>query len=229
MTARPQSRTPDKPGLDFEKPLWESGCLWVAGIDEAGRGALAGPVVAAAVILPADLTIASALAGVRDSKQMTPTQREAWAEAIRRQAIAWAIGVASVDEIDRRGIAPATRLAAQRALQGLSITPGHVLLDFIRLHEVNLPQTALIKGDQRCLSIASASVLAKTYRDALMHELEEQYPGYGFAQHKGYGTAAHWKALCQLGVSPVHRRSFRPVQLATNDLSRINLSKRTTL
>jgi ribonuclease HII len=200
------------PDLHFEQVLWEQGCLFVAGIDEAGRGALAGPVAAAAVILPANPAVSRILSGVRDSKQMTPLERQEWQQVIREQAVAWAVGMASAAEIDRCGIVPATRLAAQRALASLGLAPGHLLLDFLHLPEVDLPQTALVKGDQRSLSIAAASVLAKTARDATMLALEAQYPGYSLARHKGYGTAVHCQALQRLGPSPVHRLTFQPIR-----------------
>lgn len=181
----------------------------MAGIDEAGRGALAGPVSAAAVILPSRLDLLQSLSGVRDSKQMTPAQREYWRTQILNLAVGWGIGFASAEEIDLLGILPATRLAAMRALVGLSCLPDHLILDFLFLPDCPLPQTSLVKGDQRSLSVAAASVLAKTARDAELVALDAQIPGYGFARHKGYGTAAHCTALAQLGPSPVHRRTFR--------------------
>jgi ribonuclease HII len=141
---------------------------------------------------------------VRDSKQLPAAQRELWAERIRRVAVAWAVGFASAAEIDALGIAPATRLAAHRALERLTPPPQALLLDFITLPEWPRPQTALVKGDCRSLSIAAASILAKTAR----------YPGYGLAQHKGYGTGAHCAALAAHGPSPIHRRSFRPIAAA---------------
>lgn len=196
------------PDLEFEQPLWEGGFLQVGGIDEAGRGALAGPVSAAVVILPADPSIARRLSGVRDSKQMTPRQRAIWAATIRSQASAWGVGFASAQEIDSLGIVPATRLAAWRAIQSLPQPPEYLLLDYLLLPACDLPQTALVKGDRRSLSIASASVLAKTARDELMIELDQHYPGYGLAGHKGYGTAAHLAALGRLGASPIHRLTF---------------------
>ncbi len=180
----------------------------VAGLDEAGRGALAGPVAAAAVILPADPEILPALLGVRDSKQMTPAQRRHWEERLHVQALCYAVGFASQTEIDVCGIVPATRLAMQRALSQLSVSPQHLLLDFLDLPGLSIPQTSLVKGDRRSLSIAAASVLAKTARDEFMCRLDGQYPGYGFAIHKGYGTLTHRRALQALGPSPVHRTSF---------------------
>ncbi len=184
----------------------------VAGIDEAGRGALAGPVYAAAVILPAahnDLT--QALAGVNDSKKMTRAAREHWADSLPQIVVAWAVARASAEEIDRLGIAAATRLAAQRAVESLVVAPDHLLLDYLRL-PLQIPQTSLVKGDARSLSIAAASILAKTARDACLRALDTEYPGYGFAAHKGYGTPQHLTALQTLGPSPVHRRSFAPLQ-----------------
>lgn len=197
------------PTLAFEQALWRAGLGKVAGIDEAGRGALAGPVVAAAVILPPASRSLQSLSGVRDSKQMTPAQREAARVLIQNAALAWGIGLASVQEIDEQGILPATRLAAWRAVNALLLEPEHLLLDCLFLPDLSLPQTALIRGDCRSLSIASASVLAKTARDALMQELDSQYPDYGLAVHKGYGTLAHRCALTKLGPSPVHRLTFK--------------------
>jgi ribonuclease HII len=149
------------------------------------------------------------LSGVRDSKQMTPVQRAEWVEKLRQVALAWGVGLASASEIDEFGIVPATRLAARRALQQLTIQPQHLLLDFLQLPEVSLPQTPLVKGDERSLSIAAASIFAKTSRDALLCDYERQYPGYGFAAHKGYGTTAHRQAMQRLGLTPVHRHSFQ--------------------
>ena len=199
---------PVSPDLSFELPLWSAGLKLVAGLDEAGRGALAGPVAAGAVILPASLEILSALQGVRDSKQMTPTQRQFWTGRLQSQALCYAVGFASHQEIDVCGIVPATRLAMQRAISQLSVPPQHLLLDFLDLPDLSLPQTCLVKGDRRSLSIAAASVLAKTARDELMRQMDAQYPGYGFAFNKGYGTWSHRRALQALGPSPVHRSTF---------------------
>ena len=198
-----------KPTLQFEKRFWSHGLTHIAGIDEAGRGAMAGPVCAAAVVLPVDPYLTRTLIGVRDSKLMIPLEREKWAPRIRKVSIAWGVGFASEAEIDSLGIVPATRLAATRALDSLSVPPEALLTDALLFPENDLPQTALIKGDQRSLSIAAASVLAKTARDAVMCEFEEQYPGYGFARHKGYGTQAHRSAMKRLGLSEIHRKSFR--------------------
>jgi ribonuclease HII len=199
------------PTLEFEKDCWDKGYRLIAGLDEAGRGPLAGPVTAAAVILPNQSDIADTLDGVRDSKLMTPEQREYWSARIQVEACAWGVACASVAEIETLGIAAAVRLAMTRALGQLIIQPEFLLIDFVRLKEHPLPQTSLIKGDLRCLSIAAASVLAKTSRDRIMCDFEEQYPQYGFAQHKGYATPAHCRALERLGPCPIHRRNFSPV------------------
>lgn len=197
------------PDLTFEQQLWAI-YPYVAGLDEAGRGALAGPVCVASVILPPNAPhLPRTLAGVRDSKQIPPPERERLAARIKESALAWGVGFASAEEIDALGIVHATRLAAERALQALSVAPSYLLTDFrLDLPEIPLPQTALVKGDQRSLSIAAASILAKTSRDALMNELEPAYPGYGLGKHKGYGTLAHRLALQRLGYSAVHRKSF---------------------
>lgn len=202
---------PSDPDLSFEIALWQQGRQAVAGIDEAGRGALAGPVTAAAIILPADPYMSQQLNGVRDSKQMTQLARTRWAIRLKEIALAWGVGFASPAEIDAIGIVPATRLAALRAVQQLKPQPEHLLIDYLSLPEISLPQTSLVKGDARCYSIAAASILAKTSRDQLCHELDSQYPGYGFSQHKGYGTRLHLAALRRLGPAPVHRRSFAPI------------------
>jgi len=199
------------PDLRYEFSLWQSGTSLVAGLDEAGRGAWAGPVAAGAVILSPASDLVERLKGVRDSKQMTPRQRLRAAEKIRAVALTWGVGFASAEEIDAVGIVPATRLAMQRALAQLEILPQHLLIDAVRLPDVPLPQTSLIKGDCRVLSISSASVLAKTERDRLMETLESEHPGYGFDRHKGYGTAFHRAALATLGPCSQHRRSFKPV------------------
>ncbi len=199
------------PSLAFERELWKGGFTLVAGIDEAGRGAWAGPVTAAAVILPCDSSLTRKLKGVRDSKLMTPVEREAWAPRIREAALAWGVGFASSEEIDRMGIVPATRLAAMRALESLQpnpCCPDYLLTDYLVFREVALSQTALVKGDQLSLSVAAASVLAKTSRDAYMHELDGKYPAYGFARHKGYGTTYHRQAISRAGFCSQHRRSF---------------------
>jgi ribonuclease HII len=163
------------------------------------------------VILPNDKTfLSSTLSGARDSKQTTPRMRESLAPRIREVALAWAVGFATSEEIDMQGIVRATRLAALRALHQFTITPQYLLTDFrLELPQINIPQTSLIKGDVHCLSVACASILAKTERDALMRELDSQYPGYGLKKHKGYGTQAHRSAMMRLGLSPIHRKSFK--------------------
>ena len=200
------------PDLRFERRFWRGGCIYIAGLDEAGRGALAGPIAVGAVILPVASGHRSslrALRGVRDSKQMTPSERELAAERIQAHAPAWCVGFASSDEIDAYGIVAAGRLAALRAVEGLSFYPDALLTDFrLELPELDIPQAALVKGDARCMSIAAASVLAKTARDGLMRDLDAQLPGYGLAQHKGYGTSLHRAAIMRLGMSPIHRRTF---------------------
>ncbi len=203
---------PGKPNLEWEMKLWGAGILKIAGIDEAGRGALAGPVAAAVVILPPKGSIVRELEGVRDSKQMTASQRESWARLIQEIALAFGVGFASPSEVDTLRVVPTTQLAAQRALAALDIAPEYLLLDYITLPNSCFPQTSLVKGDMRSLSIAAASVLAKTSRDALMVERDEQYPGYGFADHKGYGTVAHREAIALLGPSAIHRMSFAPMK-----------------
>ena len=204
------------PDLVFERELWKSGLNYIAGMDEAGRGALAGPVAVGAVILPNDPILLlgtrrsrGELSAVRDSKQMSAIQRECAAPRIKQFAIAWSVGFASSEEIDSEGIVRATRLAALRALQELPVFPDYLLTDFrLELPQLDISQTALVKGDARCLSIAAASVLAKTTRDVLMHEMDLQVPGYDLGKHKGYGTLAHRQAVQRLGCSPVHRKSF---------------------
>lgn len=197
------------PGLQLEKALWKKGVRLVGGIDEAGRGAWAGPVMAGAVILPTGPCIQISLAGVRDSKKMTPKQRDYWVEAIKSCSLAWSVGQASAAEIDALGILPATRLAMQRAIQGLALAPEYCLFDFIHWKDCPFPGEKFIRGEALSLSIAAASVLAKTTRDAFLRELDEQVPGYGFGRHKGYGTALHRAAIHSLGLSDIHRKSFK--------------------
>ena len=199
-----------QPSLRWEGSLWQRGMQRVAGVDEVGRGALAGPVVAAAVILPANLD-PEALAGVRDCKQLRPPQRAHWAEQIRQVALAVGIGSASAAEIDRLNIRRATLLAMQRALAQVGEV-DHILLDGLPLAELGSRQTALVKGDQLSLSIAAASIVAKVWRDTLMQSWDRQYPGYGWRTNVGYGTQEHRLALQRLGPSPQHRRSFDPLR-----------------
>ncbi len=203
------SLIPPFPTLAYEKQIAENGCTLIAGLDEAGRGALAGPLCAAAVILPIDRDgLAESLLGVRDSKQMSAIQRELGAEEIRKIALDWSVAWVEAAEIDALGMGKAGRLVFQRAIERLSTKPGYLLLDYFKLPAVRLPQTSLVKGDQRSLSIACASVLAKTARDALMLSLPDPEDRYGFAQNKGYGTEEHVRAIELYGLSPHHRRSF---------------------
>ena len=207
------SRRSRIPNQEEERRLHKLGYQRVAGIDEVGRGPLAGPVVAAAVVL-SDLKGRRVrdLSLIRDSKLLSPRQRERAAEAVRRVATASGIGVVSSQEIDSMGIAPATRLAMRRALEEMPQAPDHLLVDAFPLSWKNRPYIAVVGGDRRCTAIAAASVLAKVYRDALMVASDACYPGYGFASHKGYATRAHFDALARLGPTPIHRRSFSPLR-----------------
>jgi ribonuclease HII len=194
------------PTLEFEQSLWNDGFARIAGIDEAGRGAWAGPVCAGAVLLPANPALKQILKGVRDSKLMTPAERESWAPRIKEAALGWGVGFATAEEIDSIGIVPATKLAAVRAMDALH--PDFLITDYLVFRELELSQTALVKGDQRSLSVAAASILAKTARDAVMRELDPRYAGYGFAQLKGYGTRRHQLAIQSMGMCKEHRKSF---------------------
>lgn len=187
----------------FESPYWQTGRL-VAGIDEAGRGPLAGPCVAAAVIMPPGLLIA----GVDDSKKLSEKQREALCEQIKTQAVCWAVGIVDSDVIDEINILNAARRAFSKAFFGLEIKPAYVFCDFIRGIDIDAPYEELVGGDARCYSVAAASIVAKVTRDAIMREYERLYPGYGFAQHKGYATALHRECLQMKGPCAIHRRSF---------------------
>lgn len=201
-----------KPTLEYEQSLWAQGFLRIAGIDEAGRGCWAGPVMAGAVILPADPAVLDILDGVRDSKLMTAAEREAMFGRVTGTAAAWAVGEADNREIDRVGILNATKNAMKRALAGLGIRPDHLLIDYVRLHDVTIPQTGIKHGDMLSLSIACASILAKVTRDRWMSEnAAALYPQYGFDKHKGYGTKQHQQAIRDFGPCPLHRMSFRPL------------------
>ena len=200
------------PDLKYERALHRGGIECIAGLDEAGRGAWAGPVVAAAVVLPLGRRdLSRALRGVRDSKIIRPAEREQLAERIRAVATTVGVGAASPLEVDRYGLLPATRSAMRRALLGLEKPVEYLLLDYMLLPEVHLHQTALPHGDARVLSIAAASIIAKVSRDRLMAAIDDLYPGYAFDRNKGYGTALHRQALRRLGPSPVHRQTYRPV------------------
>jgi ribonuclease HII len=204
------------PSLTHERRLWDAGYRCIAGLDEAGRGAWAGPVVAAAVVLPPqEPQLAEALSGVRDSKMLTAARREMLLEAIEQHALAWGVGAVSPREIDAWGIVPATCRAMALALEALSMPADHLLIDYLPLPDVPLPQLSLPHGDSLVLSIAAASIIAKVSRDRMMIELDARFPGYGFGQHKGYGTPQHRAALSSLGSSAVHRFSFAPLQRLT--------------
>lgn len=194
--------------LRYESALWATGVVRVAGIDEAGMSPLAGPVSAAAVVFAPG----SRTPGIDDSKKLGAAARDRLACEIKEIAVAWSVGFADVEEIDTLNIYWAGLLAMRRAVEGLSATPEHMLIDARRLKDLPIPQQAIVKGDCKSLTIAAASILAKTTRDALMRRLDAEHPGYGFAKHKGYPVREHLVALKKLGASPVHRRSFAPVR-----------------
>lgn len=205
MRAAEQGAWPDDAE---ERAARAAGYACVCGIDEAGRGPLAGPVVAAAVVLPPGL----ALPGLNDSKKLTARRREALYTQLRKdERVLIGVGMAAAAEIDRLNILRATHEAMARAVLSLPSAPDFCLIDGLPVPQFPLPQRALVKGDARCLSIAAASIVAKVTRDRLMQDLAQQYPGYGFERHAGYGTAAHLAALRRLGPCPEHRRSFAPV------------------
>jgi ribonuclease HII len=195
-------------GFEYEHQAHDDGYRFIAGIDEVGRGCLAGPVVAAACILDIDKTLPDDL---NDSKQLTPETRESVAAQIKNDCIAFAIGQVEADEIDRINILEATKKAMLLAIAGLNPAADFLLIDALRLKHNDLPQRGIIKGDALSASIAAASVLAKTYRDALMKNYADQYPKYGFAEHKGYGAASHFAALRSHGPCAIHRITFRGV------------------
>jgi len=197
--------------LRFEIELWSQGYGMVAGVDEAGMAPLAGPVVAGAVILPQNYK----LRGLNDSKKiLDPEKRDELAQQIKQDALCWCAGIAEVEEIDRINIYHAGLLAMQRAVQGLSAQPDFILVDARKIPNCQTPQRGIIRGDALSASIAAASIIAKTTRDALMFELDQQYSGYGLATHKGYPTPEHCRALKTLGALPIHRRSFARVREA---------------
>lgn len=212
-TTPPERVLPERPTLEVEEPFWRSGFSGVAGVDEVGRGALAGPLVAAAVVLPSSLgrdarRLITALNGVRDSKLMTASQRIELAERIRAVAISWSIIGVEADELDRIGIASANRVAMERSVATLTCPVSALLID-ARVIEGDLPQVGLIKGDRRSLSIACASILAKVHRDAIMAEQHRRDHRYRFGDHKGYGTPVHLAAIREHGPCALHRMSFR--------------------
>jgi len=194
--------------LRVERGLWRTGITKIAGVDEVGVGPLAGPVLAAAVILPEGVM----LRGVDDSKKVTAALREKLAEKIHAAALGVGIGIVEPEEIDRLNIYRAALEAMRRAVTALPVTPEHVLVDARQIPQLSVPQTALIKGDARSYCIAAASIVAKVARDRIMCELDQRYPAYGFRDHMGYGTPQHLAAIDRYGPSPVHRRSFAPVR-----------------
>jgi ribonuclease HII len=197
-----------KPTFAEERALIGRGITMIAGLDEAGCGCWAGPVFAAAVILPLD----SRIGLVRDSKTLSCEQRQRTAARIKEEAAAWAVGTASAEEIDAMNIRRAGALAMRRAVEGLAMRPEFVLIDAFVIPGLGIPSKSIIKGDLKVKSIAAASVIAKVARDAHMEELDRRYPGYGFAAHAGYGTKAHQDALARLGPCPEHRKSYAPIK-----------------
>jgi ribonuclease HII len=195
--------------LRYETSLWAGGIVRVAGVDEAGMSPLAGPVAAAAVMF----TPGSRIPGIDDSKKLDAAARDRLAAEIKQAALSYAVGFAEVDEIDTINIYWAGMLAMRRAVEALPLSAQHLLIDARRIRDVGIPQQPIVKGDCKSQSIAAASILAKTARDARMQRLDKQYPGYGFAKHKGYPVREHLLALDRLGASPVHRRSFAPVRV----------------
>ncbi len=205
-------RSTRAPGAEYEERLARAGCKAVAGIDEVGRGPLAGPVLAAAVVMPERIP-GEWFGRICDSKQMSFQKRAVAFEELREGVKAVGVGSCSPGEIDSMGIVPATRLAMMRALEVLEVRPDHLLIDALGLPGVDIPQTSIVKGDAISISIAAASIVAKVTRDGLMSGVfDTRYPGYGFASNKGYGTAMHRAALRRLGPTPIHRRSFAPVR-----------------
>ncbi|HEY2773110.1 MAG TPA: ribonuclease HII [Candidatus Binatia bacterium] len=194
----------------FEQEVWQTGVTRIAGIDEAGMSPLAGPVVAGAVILP----VGWRETGVDDSKKLGPDERARLAVLIKANAVAFGIGIVSPEEIDRINIYRAGLLAMKRAVEALPVVPEHLFIDARKLREIAIPQKSIVRGDTLSFSIAAASILAKTARDAIMIDLDVEYPGYGFARHKGYPVPEHYAALVRLGVCAIHRRSFGPVRRA---------------
>lgn len=211
------------PNWQHELQLCFGGHMLVAGVDEVGRGAWAGPLVAGAVIFPNphDLAVAESaadlsadLAALRDSKMLTENVRERLLDAIKSSALAVGVGIVSSALIDTIGIGPSNRLAMARAIRDLCIRPDYLVIDAFRLPLMPIQQRPIIKGDAVCMSIAAASVVAKVTRDRIMRDLDEEYPGYEFARHKGYGTAHHAEAIVREGVTPIHRKSFAPIKAA---------------
>ena len=201
------------PHLQKEMALLSQGYRFIAGLDEAGRGAWAGPVVAAVVILPLDrIDLSQALTGLNDSKKLSPDKRAQFFELLQTTALAAAVGLAPAAIVDELNVVGATRYAMQQALEELSLTPDYLLLDHLNLPAINLPQAAFPKADQISLTVAAASVIAKVTRDRLMIEYNQEHPGYAFDRHKGYGTQIHRAALATHGPCPLHRLSYDPIK-----------------
>ena len=211
MKARNHKPVSEPPSLAEENGLNSRGYRLIAGVDEAGRGALAGPVVAAAVILPPSPGFPW-LKSVRDSKEVPPARREYLFDLIKQEAIAVSVGIIAPQTIDVIGILNATRIAMCHAVEQLACPPDFLLIDFLRLPQLRISQKPIVHGDKLCLSIACASIIAKVTRDRIMVELDQIHPGYGLANHKGYGTRHHVSCLHQHGPSPIHRHSFAPVR-----------------
>lgn len=218
----PPDLFPPTCSFHFESALASAGCSHIAGVDEAGRGPLAGPVVAAAVVFPSEWFsrgLPPGWEGLNDSKALSPARREAFFLRLREtDQVSCGHSIVEADEIDRCNILRASEAAMMRALQTLPAPPHHVLVDGLRVTALPYPQTPIVKGDSLSFSIAAASIIAKVTRDRLMVEYDQRWPGYGFAQHKGYPTPSHRRALERLGPCPIHRRSFSPVALAQGDL-----------
>lgn len=198
--------------LVYEQNLWHNGHRFVAGIDEAGRGPLAGPVVAAAVVFPQDVFFLE----VDDSKRLKPEKRERLAEEIKKNAVAIGIGIVGPEDIDRINILQATYMAMRQAVYKLNLSPLYLLVDGRKIPDAEWPQTPIVKGDSLSFSIAAASIIAKVTRDAIMYDLHRKYPEYGFEKHKGYGTKSHIEAILKFGPSPVHRKTFKVRQWGNN-------------
>ena len=213
MKARNRKTISEPPSLAEENELCNKGYRLIAGVDEAGRGALAGPVVAAAVILPPSPNFPW-LKSVRDSKEVTPARRESLFDFIKQEAVAVSVGIIPPQTIDVIGILNATKIAMCHAVEQLACPPDFLLIDFLRLPQLRISQKPIVHGDQLCLSIACASIIAKVTRDHIMVELDQLHPGYGLAHHKGYGTRLHVSCLRKQGPSLIHRHSFAPVREA---------------
>lgn len=209
------------PNLHHERKLRRKGFKYIAGLDEAGRGAWAGPIVAAAVILNPKIKIK----GIKDSKLLRSPDRQKLFVEITETALAWAVSLVDEKEIDQIGIQSANILAMKNAIDNLSINPDHLLIDAWKIDHKNLPYLAMIKGDYKITSIAAASIIAKVWRDQLMDQLDEKYPKYGFKQHKGYGTSHHWQMINEYGICAIHRQTWEPMKFFVKDARAIEKNK----